>query len=290
MKKFKYNSINLFYIPALVLFAVFVFYPLFRGLRISFTNWNGYSQSMKNVGFANYIRMFSDKKLLLSIKNTLIYGFCSTFFQNVLGLAYALFLNQKLKGRIVLRTIIYMPAMVASVVMGYIMYFFVQYNNGVINDLIITFGGQKIDLMANPKRAVWIMTAINSLQYVGMSMVMYMAGLQNIPRMYYEAADLDGASPWMRFRKVTLPMLEPAINSAVVTNLIGGLKLFDIINALTKGGPGNSTHSLSSMVSYQYLNKESAGYASAIGVLSFLMILVIGNVAMNFFKRREVQV
>lgn len=234
--------------------------------------------------------MFSDKKLLLSIKNTLIYGFCSTFFQNVLGLAYALFLNQKLKGRIVLRTIIYMPAMVASVVMGYIMYFFVQYNNGVINDLIITFGGQKIDLMANPKRAVWIMTAINSLQYVGMSMVMYMAGLQNIPRMYYEAADLDGASPWMRFRKVTLPMLEPAINSAVVTNLIGGLKLFDIINALTKGGPGNSTHSLSSMVSYQYLNKESAGYASAIGVLSFLMILVIGNVAMNFFKRREVQV
>lgn len=290
MKKFKYNSINLFYIPALVLFAVFVFYPLLRGLRISFTNWNGYSQSMKNVGFANYIRMFSDKKLLLSIKNTLIYGFCSTFFQNVLGLAYALFLNQKLKGRIVLRTIIYMPAMVASVVMGYIMYFFVQYNNGVINDLIITFGGQKIDLMANPKRAVWIMTAINSLQYVGMSMVMYMAGLQNIPRMYYEAADLDGASPWMRFRKVTLPMLEPAINSAVVTNLIGGLKLFDIINALTKGGPGNSTHSLSSMVSYQYLNKESAGYASAIGVLSFLMILVIGNVAMNFFKRREVQV
>lgn len=290
MKKFKYNSINLFYIPALVLFAVFVFYPLFRGLRISFTNWNGYSQSVKNVGFANYIRMFSDKKLLLSIKNTLIYGFCSTFFQNVLGLAYALFLNQKLKGRIVLRTIIYMPAMVASVVMGYIMYFFVQYNNGVINDLIITFGGQKIDLMANPKRAVWIMTAINSLQYVGMSMVMYMAGLQNIPRMYYEAADLDGASPWMRFRKVTLPMLEPAINSAVVTNLIGGLKLFDIINALTKGGPGNSTHSLSSMVSYQYLNKESAGYASAIGVLSFLMILVIGNVAMNFFKRREVQV
>lgn len=290
MKKFKYNSINLFYIPALVLFSVFVFYPLLRGLRISFTNWNGYSQSVKNVGFANYIRMFSDKKLLLSIKNTLIYGFCSTFFQNVLGLAYALFLNQKLKGRIVLRTIIYMPAMVASVVMGYIMYFFVQYNNGVINDLIITFGGQKIDLMANPKRAVWIMTAINSLQYVGMSMVMYMAGLQNIPRMYYEAADLDGASPWMRFRKVTLPMLEPAINSAVVTNLIGGLKLFDIINALTKGGPGNSTHSLSSMVSYQYLNKESAGYASAIGVLSFLMILVIGNVAMNFFKRREVQV
>lgn len=289
MKKFKNNSINLFYVPALILFALFVFFPLIRGVRISFAKWNGYSQTMTNVGLANYIRMFTDKKLLLSIKNTLIYGFCSTLIQNVLGLAYAVFLNRKLKGRIVLRTIIYMPAMVAALVMGYVMYFFVQYNKGAINDIVMLFGGEKIDFMADGKRAVWIMTLINSLQYVGCSMVMYMAGLQNIPQMYYEAAELDGVTPWQRFRHITLPLLEPAINSAVVTNLIGGLKLFDIINALTKGGPGNSTHSLSSMVSYQYLNKESAGYASAIGILSFVLILIIGNIAMNFFRKREVE-
>ena len=287
-KKLKRNSINLFYVPALILFAVFVLYPLIRGVKISFYKWNGYSQTMKSIGFANYERLFTDKKLLLSIKNTLIYGFCSTAIQNVLGLSYAMFLNQKLKGRFVARTLIYLPAMIAAMIIGNIMYFFVQYNNGAINDIIMLLGGQKVDLMANGTRAVWIMTIINSLQYCGMCMVMYMAGLQNIPAMYYEAAAIDGAGFWQRFTKITLPMLEPAINSAVVTNLIGGLKLFDIINALTKGGPGNTTHSLSSMVSYQYLQKESAGYATAIGVLCFVMIVLIGNLAMTFFKRREV--
>lgn len=289
MKKYRFQSINLFYIPALVLFAVFVFYPLARGIRISFTNWNGYSQTMNNIGVANYIRMLTDEKLRITIGNTLIYGFCSTILQNVLGLAYAMFLNQQIKGRVFLRTIIYMPSMVAALIMGYVMYFFVQYNNGAINDIVVALGGTKIDFMASAPRAVWIMTLINSLQYVGMSMVIYMAGLQGIPTMYLEAAELDGATAWQKFTKVTLPMLEPAINSAVVTNLIGGLKLFDIINALTKGGPGNSTHSLSSLVSYHYLNKESAGYASAIGILCFVMILVIGNLAMAYFRKREVE-
>lgn len=288
MKKHRRASINLFYIPALILFVVFVLYPLIRGVKISFTNWNGYSQSYKYVGFSNYLRMLKDEKLKIALRNTLIYGGVSTILQNVIGLGYALLLNMKLKGRMFMRTIIYMPAMVAALIMGYVMYFFFQYNNGAINDIVMLFGFDKVDFMANGNRAVWIMTLVNSLQYVGCAMIVYMAGLQNIPKMYYEAAELDGVSPFQRFRYITLPLLEPAINTAVVTNLIGGLKLFDIINAMTKGGPGNTTHSLSSMVSYQYLNKESAGYASAIGLISFLLILVLANLLMSFFKKREV--
>ena len=141
--------------------------------------------------------------------------------------------------------------------------------------------------MADGTRAVWIMTIINSLQYVGGCMIIYLAGLQNVPQMYLEAAMIDGANPWQKFWCVTFPLLMPAISSAVVINLIGGLKLFDIIMAMTKGGPGFKTHSMSTMVSYQYLNAESAGYSAVIGLASFFMIVILGNLMMTFFNKKE---
>lgn len=286
-KKCKGISINLFYLPALVLFAMFVIYPLLKGVLISFTSWNGYSQNMKFVGLKNYQRLFSDARVLRAITNTLIYGCGSTLLQNVIGLAYALFLNRKFFGRSAVRAIIYIPAMVASLIMGYVMYFFVQYDNGALNDIRLLFGLDKLDFMANGDRAVLIMTLINSLQFVGCAMVIYLAGLQNIPQMYEDAARVDGASAWQRFRHVTLPLLLPAISSAVVTNLIGGLKLYDIIMAMTKGGPGFTSHSMSTLVSYQYLNNEAAGYSAVIGLAMFALILVLSNIAMTYFNRKE---
>lgn len=286
-RKCKGMSINLFYVPALILFAVFVIYPLIRGVRISFTSWNGYSQHFKFVGLSNYARLFSDSRVLRALTNTLIYGCGSTLLQNVIGLLYAMLLNRKFVGRSAVRAIIYLPAMVASLIMGYVMYFFVQYDNGALNDICLLLGGERVDFMADGNRAVLIMTLINSLQYVGCSMIIYLAGLQNIPQMYLDAALVDGASFWQKFRHVMLPLLTPAISSAVVTNLIGGLKLFDIIMAMTKGGPGFSSHSMSTLVSYQYLNNEAAGYSAVIGLAMFVMILVISNVAISYFNRKE---
>lgn len=285
--KLKKAGINLFYIPALCLFAVFVIYPLFKGLRISFYRWNGFSQNMRFVGFSNYERMFKDSKVIGAFVNTLIYGCGSTFLQNVIGLGYAVLLNARFVGKSAARAIIYLPSMIASLIMGYIMYFFVQYDNGALNDIRALFGMGPLDWMADGTRAVWIMTIINSLQYVGGCMIIYLAGLQNVPQMYLEAAMIDGANPWQKFWRVTFPLLMPAISSAVVINLIGGLKLFDIIMAMTKGGPGFKTHSMSTMVSYQYLNAESAGYSAVIGLASFFMIVILGNLMMTFFNKKE---
>lgn len=288
MKKRNKNMINLFYLPALILFAVFVIYPFMEGIRISFTNWNGYSQNYTYVGAKNYIQLFQDKNVRTALINTLIYGIGSTFLQNVIGLLYAVFLDSKFRGRMLVRTIIYLPVMIAPLVMGYMMYFLVQYDNGAINDILAAFGRQPVDWMNNGFRAVILMTLINSLQFVGISMVIYMAGLQGIPGVYYEAAAIDGVSGFQAFRSITLPLLTPAITSAVVINLIGGLKLFDIIMALTMGGPGYSSHSLSTLITNQYFRAQNAGYSAAMGVGTFLLIMFISNVTMRYFDKKEV--
>lgn len=290
MKVRKNSVINLFYLPAILLFLVFVIYPFIQGIRLSFTNWNGYSQGMKYVGIKNYIRLFQDANVKTALVNTLIYGIMSTVIQNILGLGYAMFLNTKFKGRSLVRTIIYMPVMIAPLIMGYIMYFFFQYDGGAVNDILIALGMQPVDLLVNSNYAIVIIVLVNSLQFVGVAMVIYLAGLQNVPSMYYEAAMLDGATFWERFRHVTLPLLMPAISSSTILNLIGGLKLFDLVMALTSGGPGFSTHSLSTLVTNQYFSAQSAGYASAVGIFSFLLIMIISNVVMGYFDRKEVDV
>lgn len=287
MKK-RAKIMNLFYIPAIILFTVFVIYPLLKGIFLSFTNWNGYSQTYKMVGINNYVRMLSDTNVHRAFLNTIIYGVGSTVIQNVLGLGLALLLNQKFRGRTVTRTLVYLPVMLAPLIMGYIMYFFFSFNNGAVNDLIGIFGKAPVDWLANGRNGVIIMTLVNSLQFVGISMVIYLAGLQGIPDMYYEAAAMDGVKPGQKFYYITLPLLMPAISSSVTINLIGGLKLFDIIMALTSGGPGYDTHSLSTLVHRTYFGSENAGYASAIGLVSFVLIMILSNSVEAYLEKKEV--
>lgn len=280
---------NFFYVPAIILFAVFVIYPLMKGIYLSFTNWNGYSQTYKMVGLDNYVRMLSDQNVHRAFINTIVYGVGSTVLQNVLGLGLALLLNQKFRGRAFTRTLVYLPVMIAPLIMGYIMYFFFSYDNGALNDLIGLFGKAPVDWLSNGTTGVIIMTVVNSLQFVGISMVIYLAGLQGISDMYYEAAAIDGVKPVQGFRYITLPLLTPAISSSVTINLIGGLKLFDIIMALTSGGPGYDTHSLSTLVHRTYFGSENAGYASAIGLVSFVLIMILSNIVVKYLESKEVE-
>lgn len=283
------KGINLFYVPALVLFAVFVIYPFMKGIYLSFTNWNGYSQSFKFVGFDNYVRMLTDTNVRTAIVNTLIYGAGSTIIQNALGILLALFLNQKFHGRSLIRTVVYLPVMVAPLIMGYIMYFFFTFNNGAINDVLALFGAAPVDWLADGKRAVIILTVVNSLQFTGISMVIYLAGIQNISGMYYDAAAIDGVNAVQKFFYVTLPLLMPAIVSSVTINLIGGLKLFDVISALTGGGPGYDTNSMSTLIHRLYFGSERAGYASAVGLVFFVFIMIVSNVVVKTLQKAQVE-
>ena len=287
---FKHNRlINIFYIPALLLFIVFVICPFFKGIYLSFTNWNGYSRSFRMVGFSNYTRMLTDENVHIAFRNTLIYGLGSTIIQNVLGILLAVFLNQEFRGRSVVRTLIYLPVMIAPLIMGYIMYFFFAYDRGAINDVLQLLNIAPVDWLADGNRAVVILTLVNSLQFVGISMVIYLAGLQNISAMYYDAAAVDGASGIQRFLHITLPLLTPSITSSVTINLIGGLKLFDVVSSLTSGGPGYATHSLSTLIHRLYFGEERAGYASAVGLVFFIFIMIVSNIVVRTLQKRQVQ-
>ena len=285
----KNRLINLFYVPALALFAVFVVLPFIKGIYLSLTNWNGYSPSYKFVGLKNYARMLTDDNVHTAFVNTIIYGFGSTLVQNVLGIAFAILLNKKFRGRSLIRTVIYLPVMIAPLIMGYIMYFFFTYNNGAVNDVLKLFGAQPVDWLAKGSRAVIILMLVNSLQFAGISMVIYLAGLQNIPTLYYDAAAIDGVNDRQRFFYVTLPLLMPAVTSSVTINLIGGLKLFDVISALTGGGPGYDTNSLSTLIHRLYFGSERAGYAAAVGLVFFVFIMIVSNIVVKALQKRQVE-
>jgi raffinose/stachyose/melibiose transport system permease protein len=277
------------YLPAVLIMSAFIFYPFIQGIHFSFTNWDGYSEQYKMVGLEQYRRLLSDPVVLRTIGNTFIYGCGSTLLQNVVGLAYALFLDQKIRGKGIARTIVYLPIIISPLIMGYICYFLFQYDGGAANDILHVLGRAPLDWLSNGSAAVWIITLVNTYQYMGISMVIYLAGLQAIPKEYLEAAALDGASGWSRFRQVTVPLLMPAITISVVYNVIGGLKLFDVIIAMTNGGPGNASQSLSTMMYNLYFAREDAGYAAALGNVMFLIITVVGLGLLRYLKRREVQ-
>lgn len=283
------KRLNWFYVPAVILMLAFIAYPLFNAVYLSFFNWNGYSVNKEFIGVQNYVSMFEDKVFLSSLRNTLIYGFGCTIFQQIIGLTLALFLNTKFKGRGIIRTVIYMPAMVSGLVMGYIMYFFFQYNGGVMNDILGFLGLSGYDWLGNGGSAIAVIVFINTWQFVGVSMVIYLAGIQGVSQSYIEAATVDGANAWERFRYIILPLLVPALSSSVIYNLIGGLKLYDVIIALTDGGPAKKTHSLATYIANRYFDAERAGYAAAIGVFSFVMIMIISMIVNGFFRRKEVE-
>lgn len=283
------SILNVLYMPALLLVFMFIFYPFVQGILISFREWNGYSPNYLFVGLEKYKAMFKDPNFYTVLRNTLIYGIGSTFLQNVFGLLMALLLDQKLRGEKFVRTLVYLPVVVSAIIMGYVWYFFFKYNGGAINDVTALFGAQPVDWLSSGKRSVPIIVLVNTFQYVGSSMMIYLAGLQNISTEYFEAAKIDGASGYKKFFKITLPLLMPSITFSVVWNLIGGLKLFDVIQALTGGGPGYASASISTMMYQVYFVRMDAGYAAAMGNFMFVLISVLSIYALRYLRGKEVE-
>lgn len=285
----KHVHMYLMLIPVVILFTGLVFYPFIEGIRISLTNWNGYSRTYSYVGMTNYISLLNSRLFKVALRNTFIYGFGCTFIQQVVGLAYALFVNLRFRGRNLVRLIIYLPSMIAGIIMGYMMYGLFEYNRGALNDIVRWLGGQRVLWLEDGNRAVFIIVLINAFQFVGVSMLIYLAGLQNVPAQIMEAARLDGCGSWQLFAHVVLPLLIPAITSSTIINLIGGLRLFDLIQALTSGGPGIATHSIATSINYLHFWSENAGGAAAAGVVLFVIIFIVSATMNTLFRRKEVE-
>ncbi|HTP58111.1 MAG TPA: sugar ABC transporter permease [Spirochaetia bacterium] len=284
-----YAKANILYIPVLLILTLYVVYPFFDGIRIAFTNWNGFSQKFRYIGLANFVRLSMDDSVRVAFVNTLVYGFGSTLLQQVLGLFYAVLLTGAFTGRTFVRTVIYLPVLFSAFVMGAMWYYIVQYDDGALNDIVALFHHSKVFWLSQRTLTVSVLVLINTFQYMGVSMVIYIAGIKAIPLTYLEAATVEGAGAGRRFWQIILPLLFPALLTSITINLIGGFKLFDLIMALTAGGPGYTTHSLATLIYATYFGGQQAGFSAAIGLLLFVTILFFTIVFNRMVRGQEVE-
>ncbi|MFH2113271.1 MAG: sugar ABC transporter permease [Spirochaetota bacterium] len=260
-------------IPAVLLFGMFFAYPLLRGIGLSLTDWDGIGTA-RFVGLDNFIQFFRDKRALRDVSNTVLFALGSAPGLVLVGLALALLIDHPARFSKGARTVIYLPAIVSPLVMGYVWYFLLQPGRGLIARAGHSAFGSSFafDWLSRGDTALALLVAVNIWQYAGMTMVIFLAGLQAVPQEMYEAARLDGAGAWTCFRMITLPFLIPSMKVNVVTNIIGSLSVFDVVMGLTEGGPGYATETLSIYIMRKCFGSFT-GYSTAVAVLLFLIIL-----------------
>ena len=276
----------LYILPNMILFMVFMIIPVFMALYYSFMDWKGIGDPVFT-GLENYQWLFTDDTFWKSLWNTAYYTLATVPFIMVLALFLAMLLNMALPLKGVFRAAIYLPAVVSTVVVGMIFTWLFQDQVGLINYLLNLLGIESIQWANDPKFAMIMLVAATIWQRTGYNMVIYLAGLQGISQEYYEAAIVDGASNWQRFRYLTLPLLKTTHVFVMITCVIHSFRSFDLVYTMTKGGPLNSTKT---MVMYIYelaFTRSQFGRASAAGVALFTIMVVLTAVRFMNNKAEE---
>lgn len=258
--------------PNLVLFSAFSFFPLLYAFYISFHDWSLIGDA-EYAGLANYRRLLGDTQFWHALLNTAAYALASVPTTMAGGLLLAVALNRRLPGRVFLRSIYFLPVVVSAVATGIIAAWLFNEHYGVINSLIVRLGGDRIPWLSSPSWALPSLVLATLWVRVGFCMVVYLAALQSIPALYYEAATMDGASPFRQFWKITLPLLRPATFLLLVLSVIHSFQVFDLIYVMTGGGPGFSTTMLVQYIYQSAFTTSEMGYASAIGVVLYAIVL-----------------
>ncbi len=258
--------------PNLLLFGAFSFFPLLYAFYISFHDW-GLIGDAEYVGFSNYQRLLTDTQFWHALVNTLVYAVLSVPSMMAVGLLLAIALNRHLPGRVFLRSIYFLPVVVSAVATGIIAAWIFNEYYGVINAMIVHLGGDRIPWLSSTQWALPSLVLATLWVRVGFCMVIYLAALQSIPTLYYEAATMDGASPWRQFWKITLPLLRPATFLLLVLSVIHSFQVFDLIYVMTGGGPGFSTTMLVQYIYQSAFMTSEMGYASAVGIVLYAFVL-----------------
>ena len=290
MKEKKFYP-NYFTYPAIIVFTIFSCFPIIASFIMSFTNWNIKRISEpKFVAFKNFARLFNDDYFLLALKNTVLFAVVTTLGIVILGLLLALLLNSAIKGKTFLRTCFYLPAVLSLIVVGIMFKAVFKLDGGILNQILTTIGLESLtrDWLGDGKTAMWSIIFVQIWKWSGFAMTIYLAGLQGISKDYYEAATIDGAGTWDKFKNITLPLLAPAFTVVITMNTIGGFKVFEQVYVMTNGGPGNATQVLNTYI-YKEFSKGTLGRSSAASLLLFLMISVIAVLVNRALTKREVE-
>ena len=274
-------------IPILALFVCFNTIPLIRGVIYSFTNFRGFGK-YDWVGFRNYIDLFSDARVGKSYLFTIKLAVVSTIVVNIISLILALGLNSKIRAKGFFRGAYFLPNILGSLVVGYIFNYFFTYILPALADMA-GLKGMSTSILSSPSKA-WIgIMIVCAWQAIAMNTIIYISGLQTVPEDVYEAGGLDGATGWKQFKLLTFPLIIPFFSINMVLSVKNFLMVFDQIMALTKGGPAQSTESISYLIYNNGMSGGQFGFQSANAVVFFIMIVVISVAQMTFTSKREEQ-
>ncbi len=289
-RKLKIKS-NIIYIlmalPAVVLFVTFFIVPLIFTGKYSFYNWTNYSKDIPFVGFNNYKAILEDTTIFIGIKNSLIYSFATVILQSFIALPVAVLLNKKFRGRNFFRALFFCPAVLSTLVVGYLWKYLLSASDyGFVNQIIVSLGFEKVNFMGDGKIALAVIILTQVWQWFGWSMVIYLGNLQSISDDLYEAASIDGAGTLKQFWHITIPGLAPAIKINLINGTIAGLKVFDIVLSMTGGGPAHKTDTILTLM-FSKFSEGNYGYASAFGIVFLIVSMIVACIMLGLFEKWE---
>lgn len=285
-RAWEWSLAALLLLPNLVLLVVFTYRPLIDNIRLSFTDWNISSPIANPVGLANYIEWFGRDDTRVIVRNTVVFTVATVGISMALGLALALLLDQKLKGRNLVRSVVFAPFVISGAAIGIAFQFVFDPRFGLVNDLLARIGVQSPDFYQQPGWALFMVTFTYIWKNLGYTFVIYLAALQGRRADLDEAAEIDGASAWTRFRRVLMPQLRPTTFFLSITVLLSSVQVFDIINVMTRGGPqGNGTTTLVYQVYQETFVNQRAGYGATVATVMFVILLAVTVVQVRFMDR-----
>ena len=274
-----------FLVPALTIFLVFFIIPMVTSLFFSLTVWD--LKSFTFCGLDNFKTFFGERSLSISVRNTLIYAFMTSGLKVVIAFFIALFLTSKIRTKNFLRALVFFPNLVSAVAIGIVFKALMHPSKGLINAALEAIGIAGPNWLGDTNLALFSVIAVDVWKGVRISTVIFIAGITSIDSSYYEAASIDGATRWQTIRHIVMPLVRTSTNTIITLSLIGGLRCFDLIWAMTKGGPGFATDVLSSVVYKQYAS-GFYGLSTAGNVIMFILIAIIAFPLQRFLNRREV--
>ncbi len=274
-----------FLVPAVAIFMVFFIIPMVTSLFFSLTVWD--LKDFTFCGLDNFKTFFGEKSLSISVRNTLIYAFLTSGLKVVIAFFIALFLTSKIKSKTFIRSLVFFPNLVSAVAIGIIWKALMHPSKGLINTLLDGIGIAGPNWLGDVNLALFSVIAVDVWKGVSISTVIFIAGISSIDTSFYEAASIDGATRWQTIRHIVMPLVRTSTNTIITLSLIGGLRCFDLIWAMTKGGPGFATDVLASVVYKQYA-AGFYGLSTAGNVIMFVVIAVIAFPLTKFLNSREV--
>ena len=274
-----------FYLPAALVFGVFFLVPTALAFYFSMTRWTLFDATF--IGFDNYITFMSDRMLVSGLRNTIVYAVLTSGLKVVTALPLAVLLTSNIRLKGLFRGMIFFPVLVSTIAVGITFSTLMQPSVGLINTTLGFFGLPQPDWLGNPSLALYSVALVDVWKGVGIAMVIFMAGIVSIPQEYFEAASLEGGA-WVKFRHVIIPLSRNATFTVILLSFIGGLRSFDLIWAMTRGGPGFASDVLTSVIYKQY-QAGFYGLSTAGNVVLFVLVTVIVYPLMRYFNRMELE-